>query len=298
MNVQPNYLLELAVALAAALYAGDYFQAKIDLTQTIKTKSSPSDLVTEVDPFCEKLIKETIHRNFREDVFLGEESVAPGTQAATDAIADVVAKSRLWIVDPLDGTSNFVARIPLSVVSIAFSVQGVTQVGVIYDPYRNELFYAHCGLGAYIVSAQEIRNWHAQQVRKNLPPGRTITTSTCIDLHRAVVATGFPVRGSEQSLATRNALVILNQARSFRALGAAALHLAYVAAGRIDLFWEYELNAWDIAAGALLVKEAGGIARPIHDAPDMLRTRHILACGTLALSETFAAVFSNQNLEK
>jgi myo-inositol-1(or 4)-monophosphatase len=289
-KVHHAYQIELETALRAALYAGDYFRSRIDHVQTVKMKSSPSDLVTEVDPFCERLIRDTIHRRFDGDFILGEESVAPGARAASEAITDAANRHRLWIVDPLDGTNNFVSGIPLSVVSIAFAVEGVTQIGVVYDPYRKEMFLAVRGLCMWIAKDFEIRNW-LENVCMDKLPGVKSKVTDCEQLKHAVIATGFPVRGAEKDTATLKSLQIAKQVRSFRALGAAALHLAYVGAGRIDLFWEYELNAWDIAAGMLLVEEAGGIVRQLDGRATCLKTRNVLAAGTRELLNEFDAVF-------
>ncbi len=299
-RVQHEYLIELQVALKAALFAGDYFRSQIDSEWIVKMKSSPSDLVTEVDPFCENLIRETIHRYFTNDCILGEESTAPGSEAATLAIAESLAAERLWIVDPLDGTNNFVARIPLSVVSIAFACKGETQVGVIYDPYRGEVFFSARGFGAFTAKAHVIARWLSESKRIHEIANVKMMVSNCEWLNHSVVATGFPVRGCEKEWATERALLVAKQVRSFRVLGAAALHLAYVAAGRLDLFWEYELNAWDIAAGMLLVHEAGGVVRALGALNETinLQTRHIVACCTQGLAAEFAEIFLKNNIEK
>ncbi len=296
--LQHAYQDELKTVLKAALFAGDYFQSRIDQVQNVKMKSSPSDLVTEVDPYCERIIRETIHRCFDEDFILGEESVAPGAKAAKEAVNEAELSNRLWIVDPLDGTNNFVSGIPLSVVSIAFAMDGVTHIGVVYDPYRKEMFTAVRGFGTYIAKDVEVRKWLNSQASSTVIPGVRSRVSACEQLEHAVVATGFPVRGNEKETATANSLHIAKQVRSFRALGAAALHLAYVAAGRIDLFWEYELNTWDIAAGMLLIEEANGIIREINGQKTTLTTRNILASGTKSLVKKFDEIFLRKSDEK
>jgi myo-inositol-1(or 4)-monophosphatase len=292
--MQYTYQTELEAALQAALFAGDYFRSRVNCVQTVKIKSSLSDLVTEVDPFCERLIRDTILRRFEEDFILGEESVAPGAKAASEAIKEVTLKPRLWIVDPLDGTNNFISGIPLSVVSIAFSVNGETQIGVVYDPYRQEAFYALQGYGMYVARDFEIRNWLQNTCLDTLPGVKSQVTG-CEQFEHAVVATGFPVRGAEKETASVKSLQIAKQVRSFRALGAAALQLAYVAAGRLDLFYEYELNAWDIAAGVLLVHEAGGVIRQIDGSKVTLETRDILTSCSEKLIDEFDAVFRMEN---
>ncbi len=294
-NVQ--YLNELKVALNAAMFAGDYFCSQIDSERVVKIKSSAADLVTEVDPFCENLIRETILRNFKNDFILGEESVAPGAKAAVEAISEASTFERLWIVDPLDGTNNFISRIPLSVVSIAFAEGGLAKVGVIYDPYRKEVFFAIREFGAFIAKANEVTRWLSFQYASQELPGVKMRVSNCTEFEQSIVATGFPVRGNEKEWATNKALEVSKLVRSFRAMGAAALHLAYVASGRLDLFWEYELNAWDIAAGMLLVEEAGGIVKSMKNENGLLM-RDILACCTEKLADTFGTVFLNHNLKQ
>jgi myo-inositol-1(or 4)-monophosphatase len=218
----------LQTALRAATAA-----AKIQLEHLggdlgIETKSSDSDLVTVVDKACEEIIRQIILEAHPEHSILGEEGGSVGTG------------SYQWIVDPLDGTVNYAHGFPFFCVSIALEIDGVRAVGVVHDPNRHEVFTSIRGGGAFL-------------------NGKPIKVSSIGQLNgRAMLATGFPYD-------TEAALKSVEVFRKFLALGlpvrrpgAAALDLAYIACGRIDGFFEYKLNAWDCAAGILMIEEAGG----------------------------------------
>ncbi len=188
------------------------------------------DLVTEADKMSEDLILTQINRRYPEHGILSEESAVKNDQAPVR-----------WIIDPLDGTTNYAHGFPFFCVSIAFEQEGIVEEGVVYDPLRDELFQATCGGGAFL-------------------NGRRLQVSTVDELSHALLATGFPydIRVSRQNnLDYFNAMAV--SAQAVRRPGAAALDLAYLAAGRIDGFWELKLKPWDTAAGCLLVREAGGI---------------------------------------
>lgn len=280
-NETKRWRRELAVALQAATEAGDYFRSRIDNVLEIKTKSSPSDLVTDVDPLCERMIRERIASSFSSHSVLGEETTAPGAAASAEAVAKVSQSAHLWIIDPLDGTTNFVHGLPLSVVSLAYAENGRVCVGVIYDPYRGEMFYAVRGEGAYSIRRSAgVAAFHdlVDSVLENETlPGTRMSVAESKDLVRCIVATGVPTRGDARAWTTEAAIRLIGKVKSFRVLGAAALHLAYVASGRIDAFWEYELNAWDLAAGVLLVEEAGGVVHELGGGTYQLEVRNIVA---------------------
>ncbi|MBX5435680.1 MAG: inositol monophosphatase [Alicyclobacillaceae bacterium] len=268
----------LAVAAAAALTAGDYFKARLAAAKQVKAKSSPADLVTDVDPVCERLIREQILARFPDHDILGEESTESGAEASARAAASRAGSPRLWIVDPLDGTTNFVHRLPLSTVSIAYSERGQVLVGVVYDPYHGEVFYGVRGQGARLAAGAAMRAWADSPGGD--PPGERLRASATESLASCILATGFPTRAPSRTLATHAGFILSERVRSMRALGSAALHLAYVAAGRLDGFWEYDLNAWDLAAGVLLVEEAGGIVRGLADGrPYTLTMRDVVVSG-------------------
>lgn len=188
------------------------------------------DLVTEVDVAVERMFRAEIGQRFPDHLVLAEELGGP-----TD-----VGSSPTWIFDPIDGTTNYAHGLPFFCVSIALEVDDALQVGVVYDPTRDELFTAERGRGAWL----------------NQAPIRVANAQRLLD---AVLCTGFPYdvhQTLDEIIAMFSAFV--GRARGVRRFGSAALDLCYVACGRLDGFWEQRLNPWDIAAGALLVEEAGG----------------------------------------
>ncbi|WP_233096055.1 inositol monophosphatase family protein [Alicyclobacillus sp. SO9] len=283
-----NYTLELQVAVRAALAAGQHFSKAVGGEKQVSAKSSPADLVTEYDPECESMIRQVIHQAFPDHSILGEETTAPGSAASKKAAQEVYQEEHLWIVDPIDGTTNFVYQLPLSVVSIAYAENGEVKAGVIYDPYRHEVFASATGFDAVKMSSQEAADWiegtAAEQTETTLP-GQTLHVLSRDGVRGSVLATGFPPRAASRELATASALKLAHRVKSLRALGAAALHLAYVAAGRLDGFWEYDLNLWDLAAGVFLIKQAGGAVKSLHGEPYGLLVRDIVTAGTPGLLE-------------
>jgi myo-inositol-1(or 4)-monophosphatase len=198
-----------------------------------------NDLVTNIDREIETFITEQLTEMFPGDEILGEEFGG----------RELPSKKRHWLIDPIDGTLNFSSGIPLSCVSLALQHEGVSQVGVIYDPYRDELFSARLGGGAHL----------------NGVPMR-ISDQPTID--NAVLVTGFrPTAPTNITDNLQNFVTVTKRSRGVRRLGSAALDLAYVAAGRMDGFWEFGLHPWDTGAGYLLVSEAGGRVTDIYDQP-------------------------------
>ncbi|PTM60052.1 inositol monophosphatase family protein [Desmospora activa] len=250
---------ELDTAIEAARKAGELIRAKADVAKRVDIKSSAHDLVTEVDKKSEALVREVILSHHPDHAILGEEGVAAGVEASKRALAEYREQESLWVVDPIDGTTNFVHGFPFFCVSIAFAQRQEVTVGVIYDPIRDDLFTAEKGKGAYL-------------------NGERITVSEERTLSESLLATGFPTdaRGVRQ-VNTAAILKLAPQVRNVRAAGSAALHLACIAAGRLTGFWELELNAWDLAAGALLIEEAGGQVTDTVGRPYDLGVRHILA---------------------
>lgn len=227
MALDPRFL---AVAVEAAVSAGrlqlKYFGRDLQIR-----KKGVIDLVTEADLAVEQDIRDRVARYFPSHVFLGEEA-AQSAPTSTSPYR--------WIVDPIDGTTNFAHGLPLFCVSIALEIDGRVDVGVVYVPVGDELFTAERGEGA----------------RLN---GRRIHVTRETSLIDSLLVTGFPPQAND---AQDEQLAIfgefLSRARAVRRLGSAALDLASVAAGRFDGFWERSLHGWDVAAGALLVEEAGG----------------------------------------
>ncbi|QRF23994.1 inositol monophosphatase [Alicyclobacillus sp. TC] len=273
----------LSTAAGAALQAGRMFSVRLGTALEIREKTSLSDVVTEVDKAAEAAIRAWIEKHHPNHQVLGEEGVEPGREAAAKAFSELADEPHLWLVDPLDGTTNFVSGMPLSVVSIAYASHGKVQTACIYDPYRHEMFLAARGQGVYLAEDTAVEAW-LEQPQKEFP-GRRVTVSATTELRRAVVATGMPVRIAPRLERTKRVAEVAVEAKSFRALGAAALHLAYVAVGRIDAFWEFDLNVWDLAAGTLMVEEAGGTLISLEANPHSLHTRDILVAGKSALAE-------------
>lgn len=192
------------------------------------------NLVTEADKMSEDLIVTAITSNYPDHGILSEESPA------------IVGSGKLrWIIDPLDGTTNYAHGYPVFCISIALEDDGVVILGIIYDPMRDEMFIAARGEGTYL-------------------NGKKLNTSSTADISRSLLATGFPydIRNSkENNLNYFNTMA--REAQAIRRAGAAALDIAYVAAGRFDGFWELKLMPWDMAAGMLMVEESGGIVSDI-----------------------------------
>ncbi len=218
----------LSVAIQAAQAASKLHQLYAGSDVDISTKSSHSDLVTKVDKLCEEKIREVILASFPEHAVLGEE------QGETQGNA-----THRWIIDPLDGTLNYAHGFPFYAVSIALEINGTLEVGVVLDSVRNELFYATRGGGAFC-------------------NGVSIRVSSTPHLKQALLATGF---SSKPELFQKNMNLFAKvhpHVRAIRRPGSAALVLCYVACGRLDGLWELKLEPWDVAAGQLIVQEAGG----------------------------------------
>ncbi|TCZ77685.1 inositol monophosphatase [Paenibacillus albiflavus] len=248
-----------AVAVNTASKAGEWVKSRLGAIQNVNLKTSTSDLVTEVDKGTETLIRNLIKTHFPTHAILGEEGVGAGSTASAKALQEMIQEEYLWIIDPIDGTTNFVHGFPFFCVSIALAHRGEVIVGVVYDPMLDEMFVAEKGKGAYV-------------------KGHTTHVSGEKELSHALVATGFPVDHTvnlPRNMAEISQLVA--KVRNIRSGGSAALHLAYVAAGRLSGFWEHGLSAWDIAAGSLLVQESGGVVTDTEGKPFTLAVRNVIA---------------------
>ena len=238
----------LNIAIRAARAAGDSIVREMDRACDISIESKgKNDFVTEVDKNAEEIIINTIRNAYPNHAFLAEET---GLSGEGDF---------LWIIDPLDGTTNFLHGFPHFAVSIALQHKGVLDQAVIYDPLKQELFTASKGTGA-LLNNKKIR----------------VTNKKSLD--GALLGTGFPYN---------NEKVVTHFIKSFKAFfpnvagirraGVASLDLAYVACGRLDGFWEFALKPWDIAAGALIVQEAGGINVELMGEIDFMKTGNIIS---------------------
>ncbi len=248
-----------AVAVNCASKAGEWIKSRIGQFAEPDLKHSMHDLVTEVDKGSERLIRNLVSTHFPHHSFLGEEGVEPGPEASARALEKVSDAEYLWIVDPIDGTTNYVHGFPFYSVSIALARKGQVIVGVVYDPSRDELFVAERGKGAYV-------------------HGKRMNISGEKALRQSLVATGFPADHVAALPANLKQIqAIAPQVRNVRVAGSAALHMAYLAAGRLSGFWEIGLNAWDLAAGSLLVEEAGGRVTDQSGEPYHLGVRNVAA---------------------
>lgn len=219
-----------SIAREAALKAGEVLSKGFGSTFVINNKQGKNNLVTEYDHLAEKTIIDYIRSEYPDHQFLAEESGETG-----------ITNDYLWIIDPLDGTVNFAHSVPIFSVSIACLYQGELISGVVYQPMQNELFVAEKGKGAYLNE-------------------KRIYVSNTDDFLSSYLVTGFPYNINENpDNCLKHFVDIIQNGIPVRRLGSAALDLAYVAAGRFDAFWEIALNPWDVAAGMLLVKEAGGL---------------------------------------
>ena len=239
---EPAALAELACAVA--LEAGDLLRSRHSQVQVVQTKSSPTDVVTQMDRAAEDLIRRRILAERPDDAILGEEG---GQPEAVDA------GGVRWVVDPLDGTVNYLYGLPDWSVSIAAEVDGTVVAGAVSVPERQTLFSARLGGGAWQRS-----------------PGGAATALSCttgVALAQALVGTGF---GYAAARRVRQGLVVaalLPQVRDIRRGGSAAVELCSVAAGHLDAFYERGLNPWDVAAGGLIAREAGAQVGGLHGRP-------------------------------
>jgi myo-inositol-1(or 4)-monophosphatase len=241
----------LTTAIKAARRAGNVInRGARDLDRLTVTAKGPKDFVSEIDHAAEAAIVETLHAAYPDHAILAEE----GTGRDRNADAEYV-----WIIDPLDGTTNFLHGFPQYCVSIALSHKGVVTQGVIYDPVRNDLFTASRGRGAFLND-------------------RRIRVSRRQHLRECLIGTGFPFRdGAHLDTYMSMMKTMTEQAAGLRRPGAAALDLAYVAAGYYDGFFEIGLNAWDVAAGSLLVLEAGGLIGDLSGEGDYIYGGQVVA---------------------
>ena len=259
MTLEKDYLKICQEATSLVIEVGRYVReefAKVGAIE-IETKSRNS-LVSYVDKGAERMLVRGLSAIVPDSVFLTEE----------DTIASKPGACR-WIIDPLDGTTNFLHGLPVFSISIAFEVEGEVLIGIVFDVMREECFYGVKGNGAYL-------------------NGHRIKVSDTLYMEDALIATGFPyIDYSRLDSYMQVLIAIMKKARGIRRLGSAAIDLAYVACGRFDGFFEYSLNPWDVAAGLLLVEEAGGkISSFGGEEADAFRGEEVVAS-----SETLYAAF-------
>ena len=239
----------LATAVEIVLRSGEIQMSRRESGFSINKKGT-IDLVTEVDLECERMCRAVLAERFPDHDILAEE--------LSSGPAQVASAHYRWVFDPLDGTTNYAHGLPVFCASLALEIDGQAVAGAVYDPTRKELFTGERGAGAFL-------NGTRLQVSE---------TGALLD---ALLVTGFPY-DVHQKLQPLIAMfgAFLGQARAVRRLGSAALDLCYVAAGRFDGFWEHGLQAWDMAAGILLVKEAGGVITDMNGGEQMLTKGNVI----------------------
>ena len=240
----------LNIAIRAARSGGRVLLRYFDHVDTLDVQSKGvHDFVSEVDRNSEQAIIEVLRQSYPDHAILAEES---GSRPGNDY---------QWVVDPLDGTTNYLHGLPHFSISIALKYRGRLEVGVVYDPIREEMFTTSRGSGAQLND-------------------RKLRVTNCKELKNSLLGTGFPYRDFQHLDAYMGMLKDLAvKAAGIRRPGSAALDFAYLAAGRNDGFWELGLSEWDIAAGALLVREAGGIVTDIAGGENHLKSGNVIAGG-------------------
>jgi myo-inositol-1(or 4)-monophosphatase len=260
---------ELNAFLDVAVRAAKSGAAELESWRTkfVVTEKFRADLVTDADHASQKVVKETLLGAFPDHLFLGEEEAVGKTH---EEIRPAAVTRPIWVVDPLDGTSNYVHDVPAYCVSIGLWADSQPLVGVILDPRMNELFTAAHGLGAYL-------------------NGKPIRVSTVSTLRDSMLSTGFPANYQKQVRNLDAWAKLSAHAQSLRRTGSTALNLAYLAAGRFDGYWAYDNYPWDVMAGAVLVREAGGHTTTIDGLdydpfrPDVLATNSLIQAELLEI---------------
>ncbi|WP_068304474.1 inositol monophosphatase family protein [Pararhodobacter sp. CCB-MM2] len=257
----------LNLMIKAARKAGRSLVKDFREVENLQVSSKgPGDFVSKADREAERILKEELMAGRPNYGWLGEET---GETEGTDP-------TRRWIVDPLDGTTNFLHGLPHWAISIALEHKGEIIAGVVFDAAKDEMFYAEKGLGAYM-----------NETRLRVSGRRSMI--------ECIFATGVPFGGRPALPATLQDLArLMPVCAGVRRFGAAALDLAYVAAGRYDGYWERGLNAWDVAAGVLLVKEAGGFFGPIRDGQDPVESGNLIAANA-EIYEPFGKVIRSRD---
>ncbi len=243
----------LDIATEAALSAGEILRSNLGKIESIDEKGHLGDLVTEIDRKSEKQIIKIIKRHFPEHSILAEES---GELLSSQS-------NYLWSIDPLDGTTNYAHGYPMACVSIGLLIEGLPKVGVVYNPFRQELFRGATGVGATLNRAQ-------------------IKVSQASKLNQSLLVTGFAYDRRETSDNNyREFCYLTDLTRGVRRSGSAALDLVDVACGRLDGYWERGLKSWDIVAGIVILREAGGTVTAYDQSPLIIESGRLLATNGL-----------------
>ena len=254
------------IAVRAAYKAGDIILRNHDKIDNLNIEQKADyDFVSEIDKQAEAEIIQELQQSFPDDGILGEEN------------GEIIGKNNnKWIIDPLDGTTNYLHGFPQYAVSIAM-FEGDTPIhGVIYDPFKNELFYATKGEGAYLQSDKT---------------DQRIRVSKTYDMSKTLIGTGFPFKDPQHLDCYLDTFKAMHpKVAGIRRAGSAALDLAYVAAGRMDGFWEVSLQPWDIAAGVLLITEAGGFVGDFSGRGKYMQTGNVVAGNKAVFKEILKTI--------
>lgn len=241
------FMRELEFAKRLALKAGDFLQRHLHGARDVRFKrGSPRNLVTDMDHASEEMICGALHREFSDHAFVAEERGIQGDNPAR------------WFVDPLDGTTNYAHALPLYGVSIGYAWKGRVEAGAVYVPAMGDLFWARRGGGAFL-------------------NGRPIRVSRASRLAEALLCTGFPYKLKFRERQLRNFEAFIRRAQAVRRVGAASLDLVWTACGAFDGYWEMGLGPWDMAAGTLILQEAGGRVTNLSGGPLDLFSGEVLA---------------------
>jgi myo-inositol-1(or 4)-monophosphatase len=265
MQQQVSIEHAMSIATDAARAAGQILRDML-LTASVREKG-PKDLVTDADIAAQRAIEQRIFEAFPDHLFIGEENDAAFVRPPK---SDGVLR---WVVDPLDGTANFVHRFPNFAVSIGLTLGDTILLGVVYDPMANELYTAIQGQGAMM-------------------NGQPICVSHIAKLDQAMVAASFPPQVNRESVEIEQFVEMLIQCQSLRRLGSAALNLCYVAHGRLDAYWANALKPWDMAAGVLIAQEAGALVRRIDGQPFDVWDGELLAAASRPLMSEIQSCFA------
>ncbi|KAM9719123.1 LOW QUALITY PROTEIN: inositol monophosphatase 1-like [Menidia menidia] len=255
----------LSFGISLAKEASEVVLSALKQKQEVSLKSSPADLVTETDQRVEKILISAIRKQFPDHRFIGEESVAAGERLQ-------LTDSPTWIIDPIDGTVNFVHRFPFVAISIAFTVNQQTEFGIVYSVVEDKLFHAQRGRGSFL-------------------NGQRLQASGQQDVHSCVVVTEIGPERDDVALSTMTANIyrlLQLPVHGVRALGSAAVDMCQVAGGGADAYFHMGLHCWDIAAAALILQEAGAVVMDT-DGFDMM-SRRVLAASSPAVALSIARV--------
>jgi myo-inositol-1(or 4)-monophosphatase len=269
LNIDECFEAVRDVATKAGLVVREAFTQN----KEVLTKSTFADLVTETDRKVEEIIIGTLRTKFPNHSFIGEESAVEGQHF-------VLTNSPTWIIDPVDGTTNFVHKFPQVAISIALVVNKRAEIGLIYNPIMDELYTARSGHGSFC-------------------NGVLLKATNVDDLSHALVCTEFGSSRDAVQLDSkfRGVRAILERVHGIRSLGSAALNMCAVAAGRADAYWEFGIHAWDIAAADLIVREAGGVVMSTDGGPLDLMHRRVLCAGTAKLAKSISRLILQIDLE-